>query len=30
MVEDISLAPHYNFHSLHRHLDISRVIAAES
>ena len=28
--EDISLTPHYHFHPLHRHLDISRVITAES
>ena len=26
----ISLTPHYHFHLLHRHLDISRVITAES
>ena len=28
--EDISLTPHYRFRSLHRHLDISRAITAES
>ena len=28
--EDISLTPHYHFHPLQRHLDISRVITAES
>ena len=28
--EDISLTPHYHFHPLHRHLDIRRVITAES
>ena len=28
--EGISLTPHYHFHLLHRHLDISRAIAAES
>ena len=28
--EGIYLTPHYHFHSLHRHLDISRVITAES
>ena len=28
--ESISLTPHYHFHPLHRHLDISREIAAES
>ena len=28
--EDISLTPHYHFHPLHRHLDISRAITAES
>ena len=28
--EGISLTPHYHFHPLHRHLDISRAIAAES
>ena len=28
--EGISLTPHYHFHSLHGHLDISRAIAAES
>ena len=28
--EDISLTPHYRFHPLHRHLDISRAITAES
>ena len=28
--EGISLTPHYYFHPLHRHLDISRVITAES
>ena len=28
--EGISLAPHYNFYPLHRHLDISRAIFAES
>ena len=28
--EVISLAFHYHFHPLHRHLDISRVITAES
>ena len=27
--ESISLTPHYHFHPLHRHLDISQVIAAE-
>ena len=26
----LSLIPHYHFHSLHRHIDISRVIVAES
>ena len=26
----ISLTPHYHFHPLHRHLDISRAITAES
>ena len=26
----ISLTPHYHFHRLHRHLDISRAITAES
>ena len=26
----ISLTPHYHFHPLHRHLDISRTITAES
>ena len=26
----ISLSPHYDFHPLHRHLDISRAIIAES
>ena len=29
-VEGISLTPHYHFHSLHRHLDISPAITAES
>ena len=28
--EGISLTPHYHFHLLHRHLDISRSITAES
>ena len=28
--EGISLTPHYPFHPLHKHLDISRAIAAES
>ena len=28
--DGISLTPHYHFHPLHRHLDISRVITAES
>ena len=28
--EDISLTPHYHFHLLHRHLDISRAITAKS
>ena len=28
--EGISLTPHYHFHRLHRHLDISRAITAES
>ena len=28
--EGISLTPHYHFHPLHRHLNISRVITAES
>ena len=28
--EGIFLTPHYHFHSLHRHLDISRTITAES
>ena len=28
--EGISLTPHYHFHPLHRHLDISRAIAAGS
>ena len=28
--EGISLAPHYHFHPLHRHLDITQVIAVES
>ena len=28
--EGISLTPHYHFHSLHRHTDISRAITAES
>ena len=28
--EDISLAPHYHFHLLHRHLDISWAITTES
>ena len=27
--EAISLTPHYHFHPLHRHLDISQAIAAE-
>ena len=27
--EGISLTPHYHFHTLHRHLDISRAIAVE-
>ena len=26
----ISLTPHYHFHPLHRHLDISRAVTAES
>ena len=28
--EGISLTPHYHFHPLHRHLDISRTITAKS
>ena len=28
--EGISLTPHYHFHLLHRHLDVSRTITAES
>ena len=28
--EGISLTPHYHFHRLHRHLDTSRAITAES
>ena len=28
--ESISLTPHYHFHSLHRHLDISSAITTES
>ena len=28
--ESISLTPHYHFHRLHRHFDISRAITAES
>ena len=28
--EGISLTPHYHFHPLHRHLDISQAITAES
>ena len=28
--EGISLTPHYHFHPLHRHFDISRAITAES
>ena len=28
--EDISLTPHYHFHPLHRHLDISQVITAQN
>ena len=28
--EGISLTPHYHFHPLHRHLDISWAITAES
>ena len=28
--EGISLTPHYHLHPLHRHLDISREITAES
>ena len=28
--ESISLTPHYHFHPLHKHLDISRVITTES
>ena len=28
--DSISLTPHYHFHLLHRHLDISRAITAES
>ena len=28
--EGISLSPHYHFHSLHRHIGISREITAES
>ena len=28
--EGISLTPHYHFHPLHTHLDISRAITAES
>ena len=28
--EGISITPHYHFHPLHRHLDISRAITAES
>ena len=30
MGEGISITPHYHFHPLHRHLDISRAITAES
>ena len=28
--EGISLSPHYHFHPLHKHLDISRAITAET
>ena len=28
--EGISLTPHYYYHPLHRHLDISRAITAEN
>ena len=28
--EGISLTPHYHFHPLHRHFDISRAITTES
>ena len=28
--EDVSLTPHYHFHPLYRHLDISRAVTAES
>ena len=28
--EGISITPHFHFHPLHRHLDISQVITAES
>ena len=28
--ENISLTPHYHFHPLHRHLDVSRAITSES
>ena len=28
--EEISLTPHYHFHPLHRHLDISRAFTAEN
>ena len=28
--EEISLTPHYHFHPLHRHLDISQAITVES
>ena len=28
--EGISLTPHYHFHPLHRHLDLSRAITADS
>ena len=28
--ESISLTPHYHIHPLHRHLDISRLITADS
>ena len=29
-VEGIPLTPHYRFHALHRHLDISQAITAQS
>ena len=28
--EGISWAPHYHFHTLHKHLDINRAITGES